>query len=166
MTDFFLEFLSHWIWLSLGLALLVYSFKDDLPGEPKSRIIIVVLAILCFFGALTATVLDVYHKLTTVHHQMRESQGQKWDKNPPQSSNFHSILILIVVMFQQQPVRKVSRRLRPRSRTLDDVSHRSKKHPRRNPLPAHAGKRGFLVSAMRSISPKPHSHMLGPLTPF
>jgi hypothetical protein len=77
MTDFFWEFLSHWIWLSLGVALLVYSFKDDLPGEPKSRIIIVVLAILCFFGALTATVLDVYHKLTTVHHQMRESQGQK-----------------------------------------------------------------------------------------
>ena len=77
MTDFFLEFLSHWIWLSLGVVLLVYSFKGDLPGEPESRIIIVVLAILCFFGALTATVLDVYDKLAAVHNEMRESQGQK-----------------------------------------------------------------------------------------
>jgi len=76
MTDFLLEFLSHWIWLSLGVALAVYSFKADIPGEPESRIIIRGLAIVCVFGALTATVLDVYDELTEVHDEVRKSQGQ------------------------------------------------------------------------------------------
>ena len=76
MTDFLLEFLSHWVWLALGLALLLYSFKGEVPGEPESRIVMRVLAILCIFGALVATVMDVYDELVDVHDAVRESQGR------------------------------------------------------------------------------------------
>ena len=75
--DFFLEFLSHWIWLSVALGLMLYSFKNDIPGEPESRTIIRVLAILCVFGVLAATIFGIYGELTTVRDEVKQSLGQK-----------------------------------------------------------------------------------------
>ena len=77
MTDFLLEFLSHWIWLSLGIALVLYSFKGGIPGVPESEIVLRILAVLCLFGALIATVLDVHDALVEERDEVRESQGLK-----------------------------------------------------------------------------------------
>ena len=77
MMDFFLEFISHWFWLSVALGLMLYSFKSDIPSEPESRTIIRVLSILCVFGVLAATVFGVYGELATVRDEVKRSLGQK-----------------------------------------------------------------------------------------
>ena len=77
MADFLLEFLSHWIWLSLGIALLVYSIKGGIPGIPESQLVMRILAVVCLFAALIATVLDTHDALVEERDEVKKSLGQK-----------------------------------------------------------------------------------------